>query len=50
MNYEQIKPYIEKKLISENTHPEDADVRIFNYTPICQFSRAWDDVTKQCCH
>ena len=48
ITYEQIKPYIEKKLISEQAHPEDNDVRIFNYTQHCQFERAWDDITTQC--
>lgn len=46
--YEEIKPYIEKKLISENVHPGDSDVRIFNYTQKCQFDGVWDDVTRQC--
>lgn len=46
--YEEIKPYIEKKLVSEGKHPEDENVRIFNYTQTCQFSQAWDDVTRQC--
>lgn len=48
MTYELIKPYLEKKLVSEQVHPEDPDVRIFNYTQVCQFSQAWDDITKQC--
>lgn len=48
MYYEKIKPYIEKKLISENVHPENEDVRIFNYTQHCQFEGAWDEVTVQC--
>src|SRR5690348_16903958 len=48
MNYEIIKPYIEKKLVSEGVHPENPDVRIFNYTQHCQFEGAWDEVTKQC--
>jgi RNA ligase len=46
--HEQIKPYIEKGLIAEGTHPENPDVRIFNYTQTCQFSKAWDDITRQC--
>jgi len=46
--YEEIKPYLEKKLISEQVHPENEDVRIFNYTQSCQFAKAWDDVTRQC--
>lgn len=48
MTYEQIKPYIEKKLVSEQKHPEDEDIRIFNYTQKCQFDKEWDDVTRQC--
>lgn len=46
--YEEIKPYIAKGLVSEQVHPEDGNVRIFNYTQECQFSKAWDDVTRQC--
>lgn len=46
--YEQIKPYIEKGLISERTHPDNSDVRIFNYTQSQQFSGVWDDITMQC--
>jgi len=48
MKYDEIKPYIEKKLVSEQVHPEDPDIRIFNYTQTVQFSKAWDDVTRQC--
>src|SRR3990167_2407750 len=48
MTYEQIKPYIEKGLISEQSHPLNENVKIFNYTQRCQFSREWDDITKQC--
>lgn len=48
MTYEQIKPYIEKGYISERPHPEDNNIRIFNYTQTCQFDKAWDDVTKNC--
>lgn len=48
LNYNDIKPYIEKKLISEDIHPEDQNVRIFNYTQKCQFDKVWDEITKQC--
>lgn len=48
MTYEQIKPYIEKKLISEQRHPLDENIRIFNYTQKCQFAKEWDEVTLQC--
>jgi len=46
--YEEIKPYIEKKLVSEQVHPEAPNLHIFNYTQACQFSQSWDDVTRQC--
>jgi hypothetical protein len=48
MKYETIKPYIEKRLVSEQVHPEDPNIRIFNYTQTCQFEQEWDDVTRQC--
>lgn len=48
ITYEQIKPYIDKKLVGMGFHPENPDVRIFNYTQQCQFDKAWDDITKQC--
>lgn len=48
MTYDQIKPYIEKGLVSEQKHPENENVRIFNYTQTCQFTQAWDDITRQC--
>lgn len=46
--YAEIQPYLEKGLISEQSHPENPAVRIFNYTQECQHSGAWDDVTRQC--
>jgi RNA ligase len=48
VEYQTIVPYIEKGLISEQVHPENPSVRIFNYTQACQFTQAWDDVTLQC--
>lgn len=48
MTYDQIKPYIESGLVSEQAHPVNADIKIFNYTQKCQFAREWNDVTKQC--
>lgn len=38
--------YIDDKLV--NVQTSDDGLRIFNYTHICQFERAWDDVTLQC--
>ena len=43
-----IPGYIERGLISEQTHPEDPTLKIYNYTHECQYSRAWDEVTRNC--
>lgn len=48
MTYDEIKPYIDIKLVSEQEHPENPDLRIFNYTQHCQFEKEWNPVTKQC--
>lgn len=48
MDYKTILPYIEKKLVSEQVHPENENLRIFNYTQMCQFSQEWDEVTRAC--
>lgn len=39
--------YIDTGLITEREHPTEPYV-IYNYTPECQFSKAWDEVTMQC--
>lgn len=39
--------YIETGLVTERQHPEYPYL-IYNYTPECQFSKAWDEVTLQC--
>lgn len=46
--YEQIKPYIEQGYVTERSHPQNEDVKIFNYTMECQFDKKWDDVTMHC--
>lgn len=46
--YNTLKRYINEKLISEQVHPEDENVRIFNYTQKLQFSGEWDEVTRKC--
>lgn len=46
--YEDIKPYIEKKLISMQRHPDHREFAIFNYTQKCQFDGLWDEVTINC--
>lgn len=48
LTYQEILPYLRKKLVSEQIHPEDPNVRIYNYTQECQFSKAWDEITTQC--
>lgn len=46
--YNKIKPYLDKGLISEQIHPEDSNIRIYNYTQACQYEGAWDEVTTKC--
>ena len=48
MELAKIQPYIEKKLVSEQVHPLNSDIRIYNYTQRCQFEKAWDEVTTRC--
>lgn len=48
MKYSILQPYLEKKLISEREHPEKKSVKIYNYTPTCQYSQTWDEITSQC--
>lgn len=45
---ETLNDYVERGLISVQTHPNSKDVCIYNYTPQCQYSRAWDEVTTRC--
>src|SRR3990167_2454663 len=46
--YEEIKPYIERKLVTEQRHPEDENIVVLNYSQKCQFDREWDEITRQC--
>lgn len=39
--------YIDSGLINEQSHPT-LPLLIYNYSQQCQFSKAWDDVTKMC--
>lgn len=43
----KLQPYIDKKLISVQKHP-DFDLFIYNYTQKCTFSGAWDEITRMC--
>lgn len=40
-----MRDYIDKGLIKETIHPDYPELAIYNYTPECQFSRAWDETT-----
>lgn len=40
-----MKDYIDKGLIKETIHPDYPELAIYNYTPECQFSKAWDETT-----
>ncbi len=42
-----LKEYIDDKLVTEQKHPV-SDLYIYNYTPLAQFSKAWDEVTMLC--
>jgi len=48
MKFEQIKPYIEKGLIRCESHPENKEIVILNYTEQTQFEKAWDEITMLC--
>ena len=48
INYSILQKYIEKGLISEQTHLEKNDIKIYNYTPYCQYSQTWDEITTKC--
>lgn len=47
MKFELDRKYIEEKLVDEKAHPE-LPLLLYNYTPVCQFSKAWDETTMQC--
>lgn len=47
VNIPQLDMYVERKLITKRQHPQ-LPLYIFNYTPQCQYSKAWDSVTTMC--
>jgi RNA ligase len=44
---DELKKAVEAKLVTERKHPT-ADLYIYNYTPLVQYSRAWNEVTLNC--
>jgi RNA ligase len=47
MDINILKKYKEDGLLSMQKHPTE-DLLIWNYTPVCQFERRWDEVTLMC--
>lgn len=46
IDIDRFNEYVDKKLINRQEHPKGG-LYIWNYTPLAQFSRIWDDVTLQ---
>lgn len=44
----KIKNYLDQDLISEREHPNASYLKIYNYTPKCQFDKKWDNITMLC--
>lgn len=42
-----LNSYVERRLITRRPHPT-ADLYVWNYTPIVQFGKSWDEVTTMC--
>ena len=42
-----LQKYLDAGLVTRRTHLTD-DLYIYNYTPRCQFTHAWDEITTQC--
>lgn len=47
INIEELDKRVDEKLLSKQRHPE-FPIWIYNYTEVCQFSRAWDEYTSMC--
>ena len=43
----RLQQYVEKGLVTEQKHPV-SDLYIYNYTPVVQFGKLWDEVTMAC--
>lgn len=44
---DELKKAVADKLVTERKHPT-ADLYIYNYTPLVQYSRAWNEITLNC--
>lgn len=47
LNVKKLDSYVDAGLLTKQKHPE-AELFIWNYTPECQFKRAWDKYTMMC--
>lgn len=47
MDIDILENYREKRLIYKQNHPR-LPLLIWNYTPLCQYERKWDSITKIC--
>src|SRR5690242_9333607 len=47
VNLDELTARVEQRLISVQQHPTEG-LYIYNYTPLVQFSRAWDEYTLMC--
>ena len=45
---EVLEPYRRQQLLQMQVHPQQPYLQIWNYTAQCQYSHAWDAVTRQC--
>lgn len=45
---EILAKYVADKLINEQVHPNFPHIKLYNYTPECQFSKQWDEITMMC--
>ena len=45
---DDLRPYIEAGLIKATRSTRYPGLTVYNYTPKCTYSGAWDDITRQC--
>lgn len=48
MNLKLIRDMVKQKYISVQTHPENTDLKIYNYTQKAQFDKVWNEATLMC--
>lgn len=46
--YKEIEKYVDEGFVTVREHPENPDIVICNYTPACQCSKLWNEVTLRC--